>query len=146
MRNTDPSASDFVLSKKTVVADNTDFALITVTPRDVSGSLIVKNIPNGTGVAVEVVNNLGIVSEQAFNNANGTITAKIRSKSTGTANIRVKVNNEFVDIIDDNGNTNIKIEKVNFVSEAALPIRRRRTKPSNKPAITTGNTSEKEPG
>jgi len=145
-RNTDPSASDFVIDKDVVKADGTDFALITITPRDVSGSLIVKNTPNGTGVAVEIISSVGEVLEQTFNNANGTITAKLSSDVVGTSNVRVKINNELVDTVDDDLNFNVKIEQVKFVAEAALPIRRRRTKPSSKPAISTGSTSEKEPG
>jgi len=144
-RSANPSTSSLEVNKRDVRADNTDFALITVTPKDIAGTLISQNLPDcATPAKVEIITDFGVVSNERFSRASGNLSAEIRSPITGIASVRAKVNNAFVtDFIDESDS--VAIRKVRFVSDSALPIRRKKSKQSSGITVSTGTTSEREP-
>lgn len=144
-RNVNSSASTFDVSKEVVRADAEDFAIITIIPRDVTGTPILKSVPSTVDLNVQIITDFGVISNQQLNSSEGTVTAQIASSIIGEATISVRINDEL--IVDNDGTTTTtRTRQVSFVAEDALPIRRRRSKPSTKSAINTGTTSEREPG
>ncbi len=141
----DSSASDLEVNKNTVTADTQDFAIVTVTPRDITRLPLIRNLPSGVGLNVEIFTDFGTISNQKTDSASGTVTAEIRSASIGTASISARINGQFI-VDRDVDVLNTRIRKVKFVQEAILPARRRRSKPSSGKAINTGTGSDKEPG
>ena len=127
-------------------ADGYEIATITVTPRDVTGALILKNAPNGVESGVEIITDFGVVSETQLQTTTGNVVATIKSSIIGTATINVKVNNEFIVDSDGANDPVVRTRTVSFVAEDILPTRRKRSKASGKEAINTGTTSEREPG
>jgi len=141
----DTSASLFEVDKTTVIADGQDVGVITITPRDVTGTPIIRNLPADVGLTVNIFTTFGVISNQQVNNSAGTVTANISSLSPGTASITVNLNgNPIIDI--DGTTVTTRTRRVRFVQEATLPARRRRSKPSAGKAINTGVNSEKEQG
>ena len=145
-RNISSSASTFEVDKTSVRADDTDIAIITVTPRDVTGALLLKNSPNGVNDGVEVLTDLGVVSNTQLDGPTGTVTAEIKSPVIGRATLSVKINNELIVDADGINDPVTRTRVVNFVAEDVLPVRRKRSKASGKTAVNTGTTSETEPG
>ena len=144
-RNINASASAFNVSKDVVIADASDVSFITVSPRDITGAQLIKNIPGGVDINVEIITNFGEVFDQTFNNSAGTVVAKIKSPVVGTASITVKVNGKLITDFDGL-NEDDRVKTVRFVSDAALPTRRRRSKPSANSKVNTGTTPERSPG
>lgn len=139
------SASDLEVNKNAVTADTQDFATITITPRDITRLPLIRNLPNGVGLNVEIFTDFGVISNQRTDNASGTVIAEIRSASIGTASISARINGQFI-VDRDVDVLNVRTRKIKFVQEAILPARRRRSKPSSGKAINTGTGSDKEPG
>lgn len=144
-RNINPGASTFDVDRDTVAADASDFAIITVTPRDLTGASLLRSVPEGVGVNIEIITDLGEVFEQEFKNARGVVEAKIKSPVLGTATITVRINGELVTDFDGEVETT-RTREVRFISDAELPTRRRRSKPSAASKVNTGTTSERSPG
>lgn len=142
----DTSRSSLEVDKNTVNADAKDFATITVTPKDITGVSILRNLPEGVGLNVEIISNFGTISNIQTNNSNGTVTADIRSLTAGTANISAKINGELIVDRSITGTITTRVKQVRFVQEATLPARRKRSKPSMGKAINTGYDSNREPG
>jgi hypothetical protein len=145
-RNISSIASTFDVDKRTVRADDTDIATITVVPRDITGSLLLKNPPSGISDGVEILTDFGTVFDQRLDGPTGTVIAKIKSSVIGRAVISVKVNNELIVDSDGVDDPVVRTKAVNFVAEDILPTRRRRTKSSGKAAVNIGITPEREPG
>ena len=134
------------VDKKQVKAGSVDKAIITITPKDTTGALLVKNIPAGVDIPVDILTDFGDITNQKRNNRVGTITAEIRSDVSGVANITAKVAGKLVtDFVVINNKTTIATRKVEFIPEAILPIRRKKSKSSGT-LVDTGATSEREPG
>lgn len=145
-RNTSSSASSFEVDKLEVRADNNDYATITVTPRDITGALLLKNSPSGIDHNVEIITNFGDILTPQLNTSTGNVTSEIKSPIIGSATISVKINNELIIDADGLNNPITRTRTVNFVAEDILPTRRRRSKASGKIAMNTGTNSEREPG
>jgi hypothetical protein len=145
-RNTSASASTFDVDRNEVRADGYEVATITVAPRDVTGALILKNAPDGVESGVEIITDLGVVSEPQLQTTTGNVIATISSSIIGAASITVRINNELIVDSDGVDDPTTRIRIVNFVAEDILPTRRKRSKASGKTAINTGTTSEREPG
>jgi hypothetical protein len=145
-RNLSSSASTFKVDKKTVRADDTDVAVITVTPRDVTGALLLKNPVNGIDSGVEILTDFGTIFDQQLDGPSGTVIASIKSPIIGRAIISVKVNNELIIDVDGINDPVTRTRSINFTAEDILPTRRKRSKVSGKTAVSTGTTSEREPG
>lgn len=142
----DTNSSVFEVDRPEVKADADDFATISIAVRDITRTSILRNLPDGVGVNVDIINDFGVVSNQQLAPRSGVITAEIRSATAGTANITVKVNGELIVDRDINGNITTRTREVKFIQEAVLPARRRRSKPSAGKAINTGTGSSREPG
>jgi hypothetical protein len=140
----DTSATDLEVDKITVRADNVDKAIITVRPRDITGSVLIKNMPSDVEISVDIFSTFGTISNKQTDNSSGVVTAELTSPCIGSANITAKVNGEFVTQATDTGSYT-KILNVRFISKTVLPTRRKRSKPSPDSAVNTGSNIEKSP-
>lgn len=138
-RNMDRSFSLLEVNKNVATADGKDFALITVTPKDLGNSFIARAIPNNIIPKVDILSTFGTITNKRFNNEAGTITAELRSNKIGEAQITAKVNNNLITDFNPEASPSetTRIRTVNFVSDAILPTRRKKTKPSRGKAVTT---------
>jgi len=130
----DRISSTFGVDKNIAKSGGVDKVFITVTPRDVSGTPIAKNLPNDVDINVDIFTDFGILQNQQRDNSTGNITAELISLFPGTANVMAKVNTDFIMNFDGTNET-VKVEQVKFVADAILPKRR-----------FTGTTHEREPG
>lgn len=141
-----PLNSTLDVDKNLVKVISEDKAIISVTVRDYTGSLLMQYLPNGVGVDVKLFTTFGTISNQVLNSSTGIVTADITSLIPGTAIITAKVNGEYItEFVDDNVVT--KELSVKFVSDAILPKRRLVAKQSaSDNAHNTSGGSEREPG
>ena len=144
-RATDKISSSFEVDKHLVRTDGSDKAIVSVTPRDVTGTPIAKKLPGGVDVNVEILTDFGILQNQVRDDATGIVTAELISPFAGTANVMAKVNTNFITNFDGIEES-IKIERVKFVADAVLPKRRKVSKHSGANRVGTGITPEREPG
>lgn len=140
-RTSDKVLSTLEVDKNIVKSNGVDHALIIVTPRDVSGTPIIRYMPDSVDVSVELFSDFGTIQNQKTNRSNGTITAELVSLFPGSANIMAKVNTEFV-LRSHATNAGVKVEKVRFIADAILPKRRLPSKSKTR----AGLGSDKEPG
>ena len=130
-----PINSEFSVDKNLVKADGQDAAVISVTPRDSTGTPLAKQLPSGVGVDVTLFTDFGVISDQSLNSSTGVVTANITSLFSGTATLTAQINGQY--ITEFSGNSAITQELgVTFISDAVLPKRR---------SIVEVNT-EREPG
>lgn len=144
-RMSDRISSSFNVDKNIAKSGGVDKAIITVTPRDVSGTPIAKNLPDGVDISVNIFTDYGILQNQQRDDSTGNITAEIISLFPGTANVMAKVNTDFI-MNFDGGTETVKVEQVKFVADAILPKRRLVSKPTSDSTARTGTTSDREPG
>lgn len=145
-RSTDSVASELEVDKNIIPAGGgKNVAKIIITPRDFTGSALVKNIPDGVDVSVDIFSTFGTIANQSRNNATGEITAELSSAFPGISTITAKVNQDFISTFD--GNIEVTKElSVQFVADSILPTRRRVSKVGNTGKSATGSDSSKEPG
>jgi len=144
-RVTDRISSSFDVDKNVVRAGGQDKAIVSVTPRDVGGVPVAKNLPDGADISVEILTDFGTLQNQSRNNETGVITAELISPFPGRASVMAKVNTDF--IMNFDGTTeSVKVEKVDFVADAIMPKRRVVSKPSADTKTQTGVAPEREPG
>jgi len=144
-RSVDGNNSLFEVDKNVAIADGQDFATIIVTPRDIAGVFLIKNLPVSSlaAVTLDLFTDFGTIGPQTVNNENGTITAPITSIQPGAANITARISGvPLIDFV--NLTTTTAVRTVNFVSEAVLPARRRKSKASGS-VLEVGATSERGP-
>lgn len=122
----DTSATDFEVNKNIVKSDNTDYALITVRPKDTGGSLLLKNLPADIEMDVDFYTNFGTISNQQENRSLGEVTAILTSPITGSAGITATVNGQLLTKFSVDTGDVTKILPVTFKADATLPTRRRR--------------------
>jgi hypothetical protein len=142
---TDKISTSFDVDKNIVKAGNQDKAIVVVVPRDISGTAIGKNLPDGVDINVDFFTDFGVLRNQQRNNSTGEVTAELTSAFAGTANVTARVNNDFITNFDGETET-IKVEQVRFVADAILPKRRFVSKPTADSKIKTNAGSEREPG
>lgn len=142
-KTSDRINSVFDVDKTVVRAGNADKAELVVIPRDVTGSNLAQNLPNGVDIQVDLETNFGVISNQRRNNATGEIFADLTSISTGTATVKAKINSNYVLTVDGNGQEVVKEIQVKFVSDAVLPTRRVVTKPNQNISASTNSTEQK---
>jgi len=118
-----PVNSLLEVDKNLVRAGGQDKAIITITPKDATGSLIAQNLPSGVSIDVKILNDFGTILNQTFNSSSGTITAELTSMLPGTANITAQVNGQYITEFIDDSTINVVLE-VMFISDAVLPKRR----------------------
>jgi hypothetical protein len=135
--------SIFDVDKTIVRAGNKDKATLVVIPKDVTGSNLAQNLPNGVDIEVNFETNFGVISNKRRNNATGEILADITSISTGVATVKAKVASSYVFEVNDAGQEVVKEIQVRFVSDAILPTRRTITKPNSNTSVSTNNTEQK---
>jgi hypothetical protein len=119
----DPINTGFDVDKNLIKSDNLDKAIIQVTPRDATGSLIAKQLPQGVSINVSLFTDFGTIVNQVNDNTTGIITADLISLFPGTATITAKINTKYAQAYED-GQLVTKKLKVRFVSDAILPKRR----------------------
>jgi hypothetical protein len=140
-----PRNTDFYVDKNIAKANAADRAQIYVVPRDSSGSPISKNLPTGASVAVDFFTDFGIIANQRVDDTTGSIIADLTSASAGVATITAKINNEFVQILNEEYDLITKTQTVRFVADGDLPARRVISKSSSTSKTYTGTNSEREP-
>lgn len=140
--------SEFDVDKNLVKADGQSIATLSVLPKDGAGAIISRNLPEGVDVNVTFITDFGIISNQRIDSATGEVLADITSATPGIATCQAKVNTNFVST-RNNGVDSVKEIQVRFVADAALPVRRRVSTPSQGAKGTTksptGSDSEREP-
>lgn len=140
----DTSASEFTVNREKVKADNIDKAIITVKPKDLTGSLLLKNTPSGTGLNIEILSSFGSVVNKTTDTSTGSVTAEIISPLIGSADITAKINGEYLTQAGDTQDS-IKTLNIRFISDSTLPARRKKTKVSSDLIRPTGHNTEKSP-
>lgn len=138
--------STLEVDKTIVRADGQEFATIIVTPRDLTGTPIGQNLPNGVSINVSLFTDFGIIQNQRVDNSTGRILADLISATPGTATITAEVNGDLISSVDVQGNESVTELQVRFVSDAILPTRRRVSKQSANTKSSTGITGERSPG
>lgn len=143
---TDRITSTFEVDRHIVRAGGGHRAIIYVTPRDVTGTPLLKNLPSGVDISVDLFTTFGTISNQEVNKDTGVVTADLTSPFPGDAILTARVNTELITEFD--GDTQRTRElKVKFVSDAVLPKRRLVSKPNPDSKIqSTQGTAEREPG
>lgn len=145
-RISDKNKSTLDVDKNIVRAGASDKAIVSVTPRDATGTSIARALPNGVDISVEIFTDFGVLQNQQLNKDTGVITADLISPLAGDANITAKVNNEFVvDIGADSITETIGVRRVRFVADAVLPKRRVVSKPSATSKVRTDTSAERGP-
>lgn len=143
---TDRVNSDFEVDKNIVKADGEDKAIVYVLPRDITGSPLLKNTPDGVTIDVSIFTDFGTLANQIEDKSNGVVTAELTSPVPGVATLTAKVNDEFISSFDGE-NEEIKELRVMFVSDSTMPKRRFVSKPTgNTKKHITINSGEREPG
>lgn len=137
--------STLEVNKTQVKADNIDKGLIIVTPKDVTGSSLLKDAPPGADIQVDIFSTFGTLGEKQFDSSTGSITAEISSHLLGSTEITAKVSGNFIKTAGDTEDVT-KIITVKFVSDAQLPARRKKSKISEDSYASTGLGTEKAPG
>lgn len=123
-----------------------DKAIISVIPKDSTGSLLLQNLPQGVDISVSISTNFGVLGDQVTNNETGVVNAELTSQFPGEATVTAKINSDYILEMSDFVKRT-KSVKVKFVSDAILPKRRLVSKPrilSTKRG--TAGSAEKEPG
>jgi len=143
---TDRINSDFDVDKNLVKAGITDKAMIAVIPRDLTGSPLLKDLPDGVSISVSLFTDFGTIANQKTDTELGVVTADITSPFPGEATLTAKVNTEY--ITEFTGETERTKElKVKFVSDAVMPKRRFVSKlRTTSTKLSTVNKHEREPG
>jgi hypothetical protein len=118
-----PNLSDFDVNKNLVKAGIEDKAIIHVVPKDTSGSLLAKSLPQGVNMNVSLFTDFGTITDQSLDPATGVITANLTSRLPGDASITAKVNDQYISEEHDASYV-VKEITVKFVSDAVLPARR----------------------
>lgn len=114
-----------------------DYAIISVTAKDAAGSLLLKGMPDGVNLNINVYSNFGILYDRELDRNSGVFTAKLASFFPGTAEITAKIGNNFIleqyDIVTSTQQRNRYIssfstrkKKINveFRADKNLPARR----------------------
>lgn len=144
-RSTSRFDSELEINKSLARADGKDIATVIITPRDLTGSPLAQNLPNGVDINVEILTDFGILSNQRRDNSTGQILADITSTAPGNATITAKVNTEFIsDLLD--GVESTREISVRFIADAALPQRRLISTPAAGTKARTGQTAERQAG
>lgn len=139
--------SEFEVDKNLVKADGQSIATLSILPKDGAGAIISRNLPEGVDINVTFITDFGIISNQRIDSATGEVLADIVSATPGVATCQAKVNTDFVST-RNNGVDSVKEIQVRFVADAALPVRRKVSTPSQGKGTTkspTGSDSEREP-
>lgn len=123
------STSTVLVDKNSAKADVKDKIIITVTPKDVSGAPIAKNLPSDIQLEIGVFTTFGILSNKTVNTSTGTVTVELTSPNPGSAIITARINDTFIsDSV--NGILAPRNITVSFVADAILPARRKQSKTS----------------
>jgi hypothetical protein len=135
--------SELEVDKNLVKANGLDIATIIVTPRDATGSLLARNLPDGVDVNVEIFTDFGTLSNQRRVNASGQILADLKSATPGLATITAKINTEYISDLNDGIESVIELP-VRFIADAVLPQHRLISTPAAGVKTQTGSNAEKE--
>ncbi len=125
-RMSDGVMSFLEIDKNIARAGGSDFAIIRITPRDVSGTAIMKNMRDNVVLDVQIFTDFGTIKNKRFDISTGSTIAEISSPLPGTSSITAKVGDKM--ILAQYGSSDLKTETVRFVADAVLPKRRHRQK------------------
>ena len=142
-----PVNSLFDVDKTLVAAGIADKAVVSVTIKDATGSLLAKQLPGGVNIDVKIFTTFGTISNQKLDTSTGLVTADLTSLFPGTAILTAKINGQYITEFIDSTTTATEELTVKFISDAVLPKRRLVSKQnaSDIAHSTTGNI-EKIPG
>lgn len=141
----DPLSSEFNVDKNLVNVGDKDKSVISVIPKDITGSFLLKNLPDGVSLNVTLHTNFGVIKNQRIDNSTGTVIAELTSSIPGTAIINAKINGIYLQELINNIAVTKNIN-VRFISDAILPARRLVSKPSPSTSQITTLSNDREPG
>ena len=143
---TDTINTGFSVDKNLAKVGGKDKAVISVIPRDVTGTSLLKDLPTDVSINVTLFTDFGTISNQQEDKGTGVVTADIISLLPGEATLTAKINSEFISVFNGLVQRTQEI-KVDFVSDAVMPKRRfvSKLRVTSKKRSTVSGNSEREP-